>query len=283
MRKQWIIIGLMLLSLTGMAQELNVLSWNIKFLPRVLAHIGHRPLKRVPYMADYLLKDSADVIVFQEAFDNVANRRLLKLLKEKYPYHIGPANKKGAFKISSGILIVSKVPMRERGTVDFKDCEKEDCFAKKGALLVEINWHGKLVQILGTHLEAGGPREIKLSQYQELAGLVRAHQNYGVPQLLCGDFNTAKSNNDLYPKMLNILQAEDGPLSGELQFTSDHLLNDMDSYDPTDRDVIDYILYKGNGVQPAFIYREVVRPMARWSKKHQDLSDHFGVRMRIRF
>lgn len=283
MRKQWIIGLLILLPLAGMTQELNVLSWNIKFLPRVLAHIGHRPLKRVPYIAEYLLKDSADVIVFQEAFDNVANRRLLKLLKEKYPYHIGPANKKGAFKISSGILIVSKIPMRERATVDFKDCEKEDCFARKGALLVEINWHGRLLHILGTHLEAGGPREIKLSQYQELAGLLRAHQNYGVPQLLCGDFNTAKTDQDLYPKMLTILQAEDGPLAGELKYTSDHVLNDMCPKKSKEQEVIDYILYKGNGVQPMYVYREVVRPLARWNKKHQDLSDHFGVRMRIRF
>lgn len=273
----------MLFPFVGMTQELNVLSWNIKFLPRVLAHIGHRPLKRVPYIAEFLLKDSADVIVLQEAFDNVANKRLLKLLKEKYPYHVGPANKKGWFTINSGILIVSKVPLRERGTVDFKECEKEDCFARKGALLVEIDWYGKLIQILGTHLESGGPREIKLSQYQELAGLLRAHQNYGVPQLLCGDFNTEKSNADLYPKMLHVLQVEDGPLSGELQYTSDHLLNDMDSYDPNNREVIDYILYKGNGVEPVYSYREVVRPMHRWSKKHQDLSDHFGVRLRIRF
>ncbi|MCS6979471.1 MAG: sphingomyelin phosphodiesterase [Flavobacteriales bacterium] len=261
----------------------TVISWNIKFLPRILAHIGHKPLKRVQPIAAHLLADSADVLVLQEAFDNVANRRLLKALRPLYPYHVGPANKKGAFKISSGILIVSRYPLKELGTVDFRSCEKEDCWARKGGLLVELSWQGRRIQVLGTHLEAGGGREIKMEQYGELAGLVQKFRENGVPQLLCGDFNTRKTDDYLYPRMLQTLEAEDGPLSGDLQYTSDHLLNDMSTYRPEDREVIDFIFYKGNGLTPSFIRRSVLRYTHRWQKGHQDLSDHFGVKAVIGF
>ncbi|MCS6980685.1 MAG: sphingomyelin phosphodiesterase [Flavobacteriales bacterium] len=265
------------------AQELKIISWNIKFLPRLLCHIGHRPLKRVEPIAEHLLRDTADVLVFQEAFDNVANRRLLKALRPLYPYHIGPANKKGAFKLSSGILIVSRHPMKELGTTDFRSCEKEDCWARKGALLVEVQWPGRLIQVLGTHLEAGGGREIKQEQYREIAALAHAHSRAGVPQFLCGDFNTRASDNFLYPRMLETLDAVDGPLSGELRFTSDHLLNDMSLYRPEDREVIDYILYRPNGVVPQTFTRSVVRYTYRWKRGRQDLSDHFAVKAEVKF
>lgn len=271
---------------TGSVQsqdELTVLSWNIKFLPRFLGHIQHLPMKRVPYIADKLIANQVDIIVFQEAFDRSCNKKLKKLLLPVYPYCIGPANQKGGFKISSGVMIMSKLPLKELGTVDFKECEKEDCMARKGALLVETVWNGKRIQVLGTHLEAGGTRELKTTQYVELAGLLDQYKENGVPQLAAGDFNTHKDDTLLYHRLLRILEAEDGELTGVLQYTSDHALNDMDSYNPDRRGVIDYILYRGNGVSPSAIKREVVRHTERWHKKHVDLSDHFAVMMTIRF
>jgi endonuclease/exonuclease/phosphatase family metal-dependent hydrolase len=264
-------------------KELTILSWNIKFLPRFLGHIHHYPMKRVPLIAQKLIDSPVDIVVFQEAFDRSCNKKLKKLLLPYYPYCIGPANQKGGFKISSGVMIMSKLPIKELGTVDFKECEKEDCMARKGALLVETTFNGQRIQILGTHLEAGGGPDLKTTQYVELAGLLDKYKEANVPQLACGDFNTAKTNPVLYPRLLDLLHAEDGPLTGELQYTSDHALNDMDGYIPDDRDVIDYIFYRGNGVQPSFVKREVVRHTQQWHKKHKDLSDHFAVLMTIRF
>jgi len=263
-------------------KELTILSWNIKFLPRFLGHIKHYPMKRVPLIAQKLIDNQADIIVFQEAFDRSCNKKLKKLLTPYYPYCIGPANQKGGFKISSGVMIMSKLPLKELGTVDFKECEKEDCMARKGALLVETVFEGQRLQVLGTHLEAGGGRNLKTTQYVELAGLLDKFREDGVPQFACGDFNTSSADTVLYPRMLSILHAEDGSVTGELQYTSDHLLNDMDSYNPDDRDVIDYVLYRGNGVKVSMT-REVFRHLHRWSKKHQDLSDHFGVKAVLSF
>lgn len=261
---------------------INILSWNIKMLPRVLHFIKHYPVKRAKIIPQKLNNSGYDVLVLQEAFDRKANRIMRKAMKEQYPYVIGPANQRPGFKVSSGVIIYSKFPMKQLGTVDFKQCEKEDCYARKGALLVQIVAHGDTFQVLGTHLEAGGSRELKTSQYVELAALLDENAKEGIPQLVCGDFNTHKTDTVMYPRLLSYIKGEDGELTGELQYTSDHLLNDMDSYNPNRRNVIDFIFYRPNGRPYKASERCVARYCQQWDDKHKDLSDHFGVLMRLK-
>jgi endonuclease/exonuclease/phosphatase family metal-dependent hydrolase len=261
---------------------INILSWNIKMLPRGLAFLKHHPIKRAKLIPEKLNNSSYDVLVLQEAFDRKANRIMRKQLKSIYPYSIGPANQRPGFKVSSGVIIYSRYPMKQLGTVDFKQCEKEDCYARKGALLVEMVAKGDTIQVLGTHLEAGGSRELKTSQYVELGGLLDEYAREGVPQLVCGDFNTHKNDTILYPSLLRHVKGEDGDIVGELQYTSDHLLNDMDSYNPNRRNVIDFIFYRPNGRPCKGTERCVARYCQQWDDKHKDLSDHFGVLMKLK-
>lgn len=263
--------------------ELRVLSYNIQMLPRWIAHLGHRPLLRAKLIPEKLIADSIDVIVFQEAFDKKCMRIISRLLQERYPYTVGPANdRKAGIKLNSGVMMFSRIPLKFIDQIDFKECEKEDCFARKGALLAEADWNGKAIQILGTHMEAGGTPELKTGQYLEINELVRKHERPGVPQLLCGDFNIRRGS-DLYHNMLAVTGMEDGPISGELQYTADHLLNDMCSYDPQNRKVIDFIFWRGNGLSPLFTRREIKRYRQRWNKKHEDLSDHMALLLYLRF
>jgi sphingomyelin phosphodiesterase len=270
--------------LTSEAQTVRILSWNIKMLPRQLSGLlNHRPLVRTKYIPSEILKDSVDIICFQEAFDMRANKLLFNALKDKCPYIAGPANhKKGSIKLNSGVVFLSKYPLKVLGTVDFRECEKEDCYARKGGLLVECTVGEKVIQLMGTHMEAGGTAELKRGQLSELKGLITKHVRSGVPQFLMGDFNISKSNRDLYSSMLDTLQAEDGPITGELQYTSDHLLNDMSNYS-TSRNVIDFILYKPNGENVPQITRYVRRYRVGWRKSNSDLSDHFAVWAEIRW
>ncbi len=48
------------------AQELRILSYNIKMLPRILAHLHHKPLQRAKLIPEVIAADSAQVIVFQK-------------------------------------------------------------------------------------------------------------------------------------------------------------------------------------------------------------------------
>lgn len=264
-------------------KDLRVLSYNIQMLPRWIAHMGHGPVKRASLIPEKLIADSIDIIIFQEAFDKRCMRIMRRLLEPYYPHVAGPANdRKFGFKLNSGVMIFSKTPLKELESIDFTECEKEDCFSRKGALLVETEWQGQPLQIMGTHMEAGGSQTLKAGQYLEILGMMRKHTRHGVPQLLTGDFNIKKGTT-LYEAMLAAFGMEDGPFSGELQYTADGMLNDMKRYDPDDRKVIDYIFYKGNGVRPVFINREVRQYRQRWRKDRQDLSDHLSVLMTIRF
>lgn len=266
------------------AQTVRILSWNIKMLPRQLNGIlHHRPIVRTHYIPSEILKDSVDIICFQEAFDMKANKLLYNALKQRYPYVSGPANhKKGSVKLNSGVMFLSKYPLKTLGSVDFRECEKEDCYARKGGLLVECTVNNKTIQLMGTHMEAGGTAQLKRGQLSELKRLAVTYAHPGVPQFMMGDFNIGKSNPDLYGSMLDSLRALDGPISGELQYTSDHMLNDMSNYGPS-RDVIDFILYKPNGDKAPQITRYVRRYRASWRKSNSDLSDHFAVWAEIRW
>lgn len=267
--------------------ELRILSWNIQMLPRMLFRISRGPIRRSKLIPRHIIDDQIDIIVFQEAFDPRARRLLRKRLEDTYPYMVGPANPAGfRLKTNSGIWILSKIPLTHLEEIDYKDCEGDDCLARKGALLVEAEWNGKKIQVLGTHLNAGGPEWIRENQYKEIRELVEKHKKEDVPQFLCGDFNTSKWNGSLYSKMVSTLGVDDGPLLSALQFTDDPMLNDM-NFSPgkteADRDVIDYIFLRPNGFQPASIGRYVRQYQQQWDKKHKDLSDHNGILMKIVF
>jgi endonuclease/exonuclease/phosphatase family metal-dependent hydrolase len=262
--------------------ELRIVTYNVKMLPRILAHLKHHPVKRARLIPAKLIEDSVHIVCFQEAFDGKSIRELKRLLKPHFPYTVGPANKRPGFKLSSGVIIFSKLPLSFISEIDFIDCEKEDCAARKGALLVASSWQGQPFQIMGTHAEAGGDLKFKCGQLCEMRDMVQQYKKDSVPQFLLGDFNMKKGM-PVYDSLISIFGAEDGPLTGELQYTSDAKLNDMRRYNPDKRGQVDYILYKGNGVVPRRIEREVKRYQQNWDSKHKDLSDHFGVLMKVSF
>lgn len=259
-------------------EAISILSWNIKMLPRGATFLHHHPVIRARIIPEVLLKESADVIVFQEAFDGKAMRIIKKGLKEMYPYSQGYQNKKViTYKRAGGVLMFSKYPIKEVESIKYAQQKGIDKAAAKGALLAEVQHPAITFQLLGTHMQAGGSRELKISQYQEAGELLSRHLATGVPQFASGDFNTKLADTVLYPQLINALQMENGAISSELQFTSDHLLNDMDSYDPNRRNLIDFVFCKPNGVSFKNTTRTVLQYEQQWNKTHRDLSDHFAI------
>ena len=258
-------------------KEIKILTYNVKFLPNFLAHIKHFPVKRAPYIADAVLHDSVDVVVYQEMFDARARRILEKKMAHDFPYMIGPrGHKPKGWKRGSGVMVMSKYPLKPLGKTVYSKCKKIDCVARKGVMVVEVDFNGQPLQFFGTHMQAGGGLELKKMQHKEFGEVMRHYEKSNVPQISLGDFNTHKEDTVMYNNLLRELQSQDGPLTGALQFTSDHTLNDMDK--PSDkRSVIDYILYRGNGIELKSATREVRAYRKQWSKKHKDLSDHFAV------
>jgi endonuclease/exonuclease/phosphatase family metal-dependent hydrolase len=160
-----------------------------------------------------------------------------------------------------------------------------DALSRKGALLVEINVNGRRVQIAGTHLQNSGGAWLRHAQCVEFyERLLKPNKIEGIPQIICGDFNINKnSSEESYRFMLTALDASDGDLTGDNQFTYDRLNNDLHVEKGMGRDLIDYILLRENGAWIDLSNRHVKVIKNRWHARHQDLSDHYALEAEIHF
>ena len=269
---------------TAIAQQdsLKVLSWNIYMLPLSVKSVGQA--KRVQYIAEQMNEADYDVIVFQEAFERHARYRLSKLMRKDYPYQEGPANAKPSLlRMNSGVWILSKHPMKFLDELDYKRSSGVDKVARKGALLVEVNKNGKKYHVAGTHLQAGASKkkdDIRHSQFQELQQLLHQYEVAGVPQLVCGDFNTPMNDRKNYNLMLETLKVQDGPLESSLQYTYDAKENDLAAGGDY-CEVLDYIFIKDNSNKVQCSKRKVIAFTAKWHEKRKHLSDHYAVEIMV--
>lgn len=272
--------------------SVRVLTWNVQMLPRFVKANGKK--KRARAIVEQLRRRNYDVIVFQEVFYAPSRKILISGLGEYYPYHTRVLNKKTlTLKSNGGVMLFSRHPIRDVSEIRFKDRMGVDRLSRKGALLADIDLSGKRIQVAGTHLQAFGDQAILISQYRELAEeLLKPNAKPGTPQLVCGDFNTLKTipsevppdtSKDLlghlprYQVMLYTLDAMDGDLFGQQQFTMDRPYNDLCVTRKDRRLLLDYILVRPNGI-PGLQVRRTIQIMRQpWDKQHQDLSDHFGL------
>lgn len=263
---------------------IKVLSWNIYMLPPLIKLTGK--VRRAKKIAEIMKESDYDVIVFQEAFHGGARRALKRRLSQLYPYRLGPANRKpGSFKTSSGVWMLAKTPLKELGSIVFTECFGfADCQARKGALLAETTVKGKHIQLMGTHIQAKGDKELKLRQVNEITErLLKPNQQQGVPQILCGDYNLSDLDTNAHNRMLSTLQACNANYCFGIDYTKDKGgVNDLEPGNRT-RKTLDFILYKSNGAIVKQADRIVKIFERRWSKKHIDLSDHYAVEGRFEF
>lgn len=263
--------------------ELKILSWNIFMLPRFVRPYAKR--KRAKKIAEVISREDQDIIIFQEAFHSGARRILKKALKDAYPHMIGPVNHKPFWvKASSGLWVISKIPLTEVEAIDFKECTGGDCLARKGAVLLEGEWTGQTFQLVGTHLEAGAPDSIKYTQFKEIRDLMNRHKKQGVPQMLGGDFNMG-SDKPGWDTMIQMLGVTEYTPDSDRKFSLG-LDNDIrlakGKKNARDR-LIDFIFYEPNGVEPKVLKRNILKLTNRWSDEHEDLSNHYAVEAVVKF
>lgn len=266
--------------------ELKILSWNIYMLPPFIYMTNKRA--RAKAIGDYLHTSDYDIAILQETFKHGARRMIKRRTKESFPYRKGPANIRYVtiFRTNSGIWMLSKHPIEKMGVTKYKQkAGFDNKMARKGALMVEMNKEGKKFHFVGTHLNAGGPIEVRKSQVEQIRDLVAEHEKPGVPVFIAGDFNIDKRKSheiDAYHFTLETLNVEDGVLVGDRQCTAS-VKNDYNFDNPNKCEIIDYIFYKGNGVD--YRYAERRLPVIEYPFKagKRNLSDHEPVEMFIMF
>lgn len=271
-------------------KDLKILSWNIYMLPKFVPMRGR--VSRAHAIVDTLQQTDYDIIVFQEAFLEKARNVISTGLKDEYPYQYGPANPaQNKLRTNSGVFVLSKVPLKELGTIEYRDCVGPDIFARKGALLLEGEWNCKKFQLLGTHLQADAQPRVRKKQFEQMfAELIAPNRKDGVVQILCGDMNTERQFEEEYCDMLHCLDAEDGELSGIHKFTHDSERNEIarsNSGKTKHRLQLDYVLVRANGAKIRSMKRSVSILTKNWKyglrKKGKDLSDHYGVAYQVKF
>ncbi len=261
-------------------KNLKVLSWNIYMLPKIVVQSGKR--ERAHAIVDTLKKSDFDVVVFQEAFLPASRNIIGEGLKEIFPYQYGPANSGGhTLRTNSGVWIISRNEMKMLNTVQFKNCTGNDCWARKGAMLLEGVINNKPYQILGTHLQADGFDRIREKQMDQIYNeLLAEYKREGVPQIICGDMNTEKEMYDHYCAMLDCLDAQDGEITGVEKCSYDGMTNPLvQAYGITKKTNLDYILVRNNGSR----VKTTKRFVSIMKKGKKFLSDHYGIICELRF
>jgi len=265
-------------------RDLRILSWNIYMLPPIAPVVGR--VDRAHAIVDTLEHSGFDIIVFQEAFNNRAVKVIRDSLAAIYPYMYGPFNpRKNPFQISSGVWVISKIPLDLKGTIEYKIAKETDRVARKGAALLEGSWNGKKFQIIGTHLQAQNHPDIRNLQIRHMYdSLIIKYRVEGVPQIICGDMNTEIEIQKNYRAMLKGLDAEDGAISGTQTMTYDGTNNALAlSVWKKDKTTLDYILLRRNGTHTNVINRHVGVFKRTWKKGHTDLSDHYAMACEVKF
>jgi len=261
--------------------QIKIITWNIYMLPHLFVHTGQA--RRATEIANALKDQDADIIVFEEAFDNKARNIIRDSLKAYFPYESGDPRKNTWWKTSCGVWILSKVPIEVLKQIFFKEAGGSDRLATKGAILVEGEKNGFCFQLVGTHLQSDlnsgkNVQPIRDKQYSEIKRqLLQPYTIDSVPQFVAGDFNTIHDSSSCYSHLINTLKFTPCPLEGDRCYSYDYSNNDFIPGTSIQPQLIDYLFYSPvpnqalNGSMQIVVFRK------KWDVKHSDLSDHFAV------
>lgn len=285
-----IIIFLMTLSINAYSKEIKVINWNTYLLPKIAKSTSQD--ERAKLMAEYLLtsEEDFDIITLQEVFTGNGYETFTKLLKEKYPYHTGSPVRKWYKPVNSGLLILSKYPIREQSFYMFSGMAHADQFSSKGALAITVELEKDLfVHVATTHLQAQQGQKYELireSEYKYIKDeVINNFKLDELPLILTGDFNIDSYHPKEFEPFIEHMQFELPNLTGEELFTVNSLTNNLVEIEPEQsavKEVLDYI-FLIPGIYSEQIQRSyIIHPKGDYnykdlSLKNASLSDHLPV------
>ncbi|MGW3247527.1 sphingomyelin phosphodiesterase [Streptomyces sp. NPDC001070] len=285
--------------------QLRLVTGNVMMLPRSL-YPNWGQLQRADLVAASGYTQGADVLVFQEAFDNGASDRLQANLRGRYPYQTpvlgrsksGWDRTEGAYSSltpeDGGVTILSKWPILEKVQHVYGDACGADWFSNKGFVYVVLDVNGTRVHVVGTHTQAddsacgnGEAASVRSAQNREIDAFLDARAIPAAePVIIAGDLNTDVSGAE-HARMLADLDAaapdaDPGP-AASFDPATNSVARDRYPDDPAQR--LDYALLRNGHARPArWDNRVVDEHSPRWSVTswgttytYDDYSDHYPV------
>lgn len=202
------------------AQVLKVLSWNTFMLPWPIKESQQEVRTRV--ISSALQGQDYDFVFMQEAFMGSFRESVGKTLKKAYP-HQYYLDRSGIFYpfFGSGLFILGRRPFTVLDKVYFEMCGDYDCWASKGAVLIESQLSsGRSVQVAVTHLQAKEDfSPVRRAQLLQVKALLGKFKRTGVPQLFIGDLNIDGKGKE-FREGLDLLGMNAAMLTGPLTHTN---------------------------------------------------------------
>ena len=279
-KKAFIILIMLGICISLSAQKngdsLTIVSWNIQMLPKVYQPFTKLTRKkqsiRAPKIIQYLNAADFDLIILQEVFDRSIQKEIAKDLIVNYPYQQIPIKEGFTWKLSSGVMILSKHPMKFLKNLIFNTSKKSDKAAQKSCVLVQVEIGNKTLLIGGTHLDSKS-QESRYMQYEMTKSeILNPYLNDSLPFYLAGDFNTSFSHED-YKKMITEFGLTNFPLDDDRPYTYD----EYNTWNETGiRSWIDFIFYNENQHHQPF-KQYILRPTLSFKGSKMDMADHYQI------
>lgn len=255
---------------------IKIVSWNVQILPRIFNPFTKLTRKkqktRAPKIIQYLNAADFDVVVLQEVFDKPIQKQIKKGLIVNYPYQQDPIKEGFTWRISSGVMILSKYPLELKKHVIFNTSKKSDKAAQKACTLVEIEIENKKILVGGTHFDSKS-QESRYMQYEMTKNeIINEFVSDTIPFYLAGDFNTERNHED-YTKMISAFNLNCFELNNERPYTFDEFNTWNESgY----HSWIDFIFYN-NSTKHQPYKQYILRPTMSYNGSKMDLADHYQI------
>ena len=231
------IYSIILVFCTLVGSELKVLTYNIHALKPILS--GDDPHGRVPKI---LSKSSGNnIIFFQENWifsDQYFSKYLPnhQIIKSNVSKFIWPLNN------GSGLTLAlsDSIAILEINDISYGSCsgwlsKDNDCLATKGFQHIRVNLFGDIIDLYNTHLDAGNSSADINARENQISHIVDyvLENSFNYPVILSGDLN------------VNQLDINENKKIEELISKLDLSIVDWSSKNPYEKEVLDYILYRG--------------------------------------
>ncbi|KAG0243403.1 hypothetical protein BGW41_002292 [Actinomortierella wolfii] len=248
----------------GANVTLSVLSHNVYFLPRIFfPKLEQVSRAKLIGASDYV--KGHDVVIFEEVWDAVPRGILVNALKDQYPFRTEVLGQtEGHWDVTSGrslhglgasggVLIMSKWPIVRRHQYIYSTACGADWFAHKGFAYVQLNYTGKPIHVVGTHMQSNdkmcarpnGSSVVRHAQLLEIRSyLDQLNIPSSEPIIIAGDLNTQRDTVE-YRALLSTLRATPPTEWTGGSFTWDSAHNSIIINNPTNHDppqYLDYIL-----------------------------------------
>ena len=158
---------------------------------------------------------SVDVIVLCEVFTDFSRDLFTNFFRENNWNSVASHSTNSFFTISGGLMVASKYNFEHSEHTTFKNCKFIDCLAFKGFLSVILNFEGKYVNVIATHMQDETWDKDSLCRQKQVDAI--AENISDMPTVIIGDFNI-RMNSQLFQyakKMLGQFHTSPGETHAE--------------------------------------------------------------------